>query len=138
MQPEVPGTDSWKEIVHQPVSHHHGWPIVSLSLPPPINPNVQIVCVVSPVQSSHASKTLKTDTPQLVQDKGKPYASPSSPSIDSSKFVSSCLHLKDDYSHVISEIQPQGSNQPRTTQEKSRGDSSEKGKIASQSGKYGF
>jgi hypothetical protein len=55
---------------------------------------------------SHASKRLKTDIPQLVQDKGKTTASPSSPSYDSSKSVSSCMHLKDHCSHVINEIQP--------------------------------
>jgi hypothetical protein len=48
------------------------------------------------------------------------------------------MHLKDDCSHVISEIQPQGSNQPRATSGKSKGDNSDKRKIASQSGKYGF
>jgi hypothetical protein len=42
-----------------------------------------------------------------VQDKGKVVASPSSPSNDSSKFMSSRMHMKDDCSHVISEIQPQ-------------------------------
>jgi len=85
---------------------------MSLLLPPPVNPNFQIARVVSPVQSSHAIKRLKTNIPQLVQDKGKSIASPSSPSTDSSKSVSSLLHLKDDFSHVINEIQLQGSNQP--------------------------
>jgi hypothetical protein len=111
---------------------------MSLPLPPPVNPNVQISCVVSPAQSSHAIKRLKIDIPQLVQDKGKAISSPSSPSTDSSKYVSSCLNLKDDYSYVINEIEPQDSNQPRATSEKSKGNNSEKRKIASQSGKYGF
>jgi hypothetical protein len=71
MQPEVPANDGWQEIVHQPFSHHRGWPIVSLPLPPPINPNVQISHVVSPVQSSHSNKRLKIDIPQPMQDKGK-------------------------------------------------------------------
>jgi hypothetical protein len=44
-----------------------------------------------------------------VQDKGKVVASPSSPSSDSAKSVSSRMHLRDDCSHVISEIKPQGS-----------------------------
>jgi hypothetical protein len=104
LQPKVPANDGWKEIVHQPVSHHRGWPTMSFHLPPPINPNVQISLVVSPVQSSHASKRLKTDVPQPVQDKGKEVASPSSPSTDSSKSVSSHLHLKDEFSHVINQI----------------------------------
>jgi hypothetical protein len=137
LQPKSPN-DGWKEIVNPPVSHHRGWPTMSFPFPPPVNPNVHISHVVSPVQSSHASKRLKTDIPQPVQDKGKAVASPSSPSDDSSKSVSSCMHLKDDCSHVINEIQPQGSNQPRATSEKSKGNNSEKRKIASQSGKYGF
>jgi hypothetical protein len=73
-----------------------------------------------------------------VQDKGKVMASPSSPSDDSSKYVSSHMHLKGDCSHVISEIQPQGSNQPRATSRKTKRDNSDKIKIASQSGKYGL
>jgi hypothetical protein len=138
LQPEVPTNDGWQEIFHQSISHHCGWPSMQLSLPPPVNPNVQISRVVSPFQSSRASKRLKTDIPQPVQDKGKAATSPYSPSIDSSKSVSSRLHLKDDFSHVISEIHPQGSNQPRATSEKSKGNNSEKTKITSQSGKYGF
>jgi hypothetical protein len=63
-------------------------------------------------------KDKKLDIRQLVQDKGKGMASPSSPSIESSKYVSSRLHLKYDFSHVINQIQPQGSNQPRATLEK--------------------
>jgi hypothetical protein len=94
--------------------------------PPPVNPNAQISHVVSPVQSSHANKKLKTDIPQPVQDKGKAVASPSSSSKESSKSVSSRLHLKDDFSHVINAIQPQGSNQPKAATEKSREDNSEK------------
>jgi hypothetical protein len=68
-----------------------------LSLPPLplVNPNVQITPVYAHVQSSHASKRLKTDIPD-VKDKGKAAASPSSPSNDSSKSVSSHMHLKDD------------------------------------------
>jgi hypothetical protein len=138
LQLEVHANDGWQEIVNPNVSHHRGWPNMSLPLPPPVNPNVHIACADSPVQSSHASKRLKTDVPQPVQDKGKTTASPSSPSNDSSKFVSSRMHLKDDCSHVINEIQPQGSNQPRATSEKSKGNNNEKRKIASQSGKYGF
>jgi hypothetical protein len=66
-----------------------------------------------------------------MQDKGKTIASPSSPSDDSSKCVSSRMNLKDECSHVISEIQPQVSNQPRATFGKSKGDNNEKEKIAS-------
>jgi hypothetical protein len=69
MQPEVPANDGWQEIVHHPISHHRGSPTVSLPLPPPVNPNSKIAGDISPVQSSHARKRLKTDIPQPVQDK---------------------------------------------------------------------
>jgi hypothetical protein len=43
MQPEVPENYGWKEIVHLIVSHHRGWPNLSLPPPPPpINPNAHI------------------------------------------------------------------------------------------------
>jgi hypothetical protein len=84
--------------------------------------------VHSPFQSSHASTRLKTNVPH-VQDKGKVVASPSSPSNESSKLVSSHMNLKDDCSHVISEIQPQGSNQPKATSGKSKGDKNDKKKY---------
>jgi hypothetical protein len=48
------------------------------------------------------------------------------------------MHLRDDCSHVINEIRPKGLAQPKTHSEISRGDNSNKGKITSQSGKYGF
>jgi hypothetical protein len=83
MQPEPPANDGWKEIVNQPTSHLSWLAHCLISLPPPpppINPNAQISHVVSPVQSSHASKRLKTDIPQPVLDNGKEVASPSSPS----------------------------------------------------------
>ena len=48
------------------------------------------------------------------------------------------MNLRDDCSHVISEIRPKGSAQPKAISEKSKGDSNNQGKIASQSGKYGF
>jgi hypothetical protein len=35
LQPEVPINDGWHDVVHQPAIHHDGWPIVSLSFPPP-------------------------------------------------------------------------------------------------------
>ena len=73
-----------------------------------------------------------------MHDKGKVVSAPSSPSSDSTKFVSSRMHLKDDCSHVISEIKPKGSTQPKDNSEKSKGDSNNKGKISSQSDKYGF
>jgi hypothetical protein len=48
------------------------------------------------------------------------------------------MHLRDDFSHVISEIKPQGSTQPKVNSGNSKGDNNNKGKITSQSGKYGF
>jgi hypothetical protein len=89
------------------------------------------------VKSSHASKRLKTESHHAF-DKGKAIDAPSSPSIDSDKSVSSQMHLRDDCSHVISEIKPKGSAQPKANLGKSRGDSSNQGRVASQTGKYGF
>jgi hypothetical protein len=138
LQPEVPENDGWQEIVHQAVSHHRGWTNLSLPPPPPlVNPNVQITLAHSPVHSSHASKQLKTEA-HHVHDQGKVVAAPSSPSSDSTKSISSYIHLRDDRSHVISEIKPQGSTQPKAISRKSKGEISDKGRIASQSGKYGF
>jgi hypothetical protein len=140
MQPEPLANDGWQEIVHQPVSHHHGWPTTSLSLPPPPppkNPNSQANHVVSPMQSSHAIKRQKIDVPKPKPDKGKGVANPSKPSKDSSGSVSSRLHLKDSCSQVISEIHPQGSDQPKNVREISKESSSEKRPNASHS-KYGL
>jgi hypothetical protein len=64
-----------------------------------------------------------------MHDKGKVVAAPSSPSSDSAKSVSSHMHLRDDCSHVISEIKPQGSTQPKANSRKSKGDSINKGKL---------
>jgi hypothetical protein len=130
LQPKIPANDGCQEIINLSVSHHRGWPTMSLPLPPPVNPNVHISCVVSPVQSSHTSKRLKTDIPQLVQDRGKIVASSSSPSNDSSKYVSSHLLLKDGCAHVISEIHPQGSNQPRLLPRSLRETIVKKGKLS--------
>jgi hypothetical protein len=141
MKTEPPANDGWREIVNHASSHRHGWTTLSFTLPPPppqFNPNAQISHVASPVHSSYLSKRLKTDIPQPMIDNRKEVDSPSSPPTESYKFVSSCLHLKYDFSHLISAIQPQASNQPRDTPEKSRGDSSEKRKYASHSNKYGF
>jgi hypothetical protein len=137
LQPEVPENDGWKEIVHLAVSQHCGWPNLSLHAPPPINQIVQVSPSHSPLQSSHVRKRLKTEA-HHAPDKGKVVASPSSPSNDSAKSVSSRMHLRDDFSHVISEIRPKGSTQPKANSEKSKGDNNNKGNIASQSDKYGF
>jgi hypothetical protein len=137
MQPEVPSNDGWKEIANPVVSHHRGWPNLLLPPPPPVNPNVYISPMHSPILFLHASKWIKTDVPH-VKDKGDATASPSSSSNDTSKFISSHMHLKDDCSHVVIEIQPQGSNQPHANSKKSMVVNSDKRNIVSQSGKYGF
>jgi hypothetical protein len=71
-------------------------------------------------------------------DKGKAIVASSSASNGSDKSMSSCMHLRDDFSHVISEIRPKGKAQPKENSERSKGDNNNKGRIASQSGKYGF
>jgi hypothetical protein len=93
--------------------------------------------VHSPIQSSHANKRLKIEA-HHAPDKGKATAAPSSPSNDSHKSMSSRMHLRDDCSHVVSEIGPKGSTHPKTNSERLKCDSHNKEKIASQSGKYGF
>jgi hypothetical protein len=82
------------------------------------------------MKSSHASKILKTEAHHAL-DKGKAIAAPSSPSIDSNKSVSSWMHLRDDCSHVINEIKPKGSAQPKENSGKSRGDSNNQGWVVS-------
>jgi hypothetical protein len=118
---------------------------VSFPLPhplPPINPNTQVDHVVSPVQFSHARKRVTDDVLKLEIDKGKGVATPSKSSKDSSESVSSHLHLKDNCSHVISVVHPQGSHQLKdVSHDKSemgtKEGSSEKRQNASHS-KYGF
>jgi hypothetical protein len=82
------------------------------------------------MQSSHASKILKTDSHHAF-DKGKAIATPSSPSNDFDKSVSSQMHLRDDFSHVISEIKPKDYPQPKDNLGKSRGDNNNQGRVAS-------
>jgi hypothetical protein len=83
------------------------------------------------------SKRFKTEA-HHASNKGKSIASPSSPSDGFDKYVSSQMHLRDDFSHVISDIRPKSSTQPKDNSWGSKGDSINKGMIASQSGKYGF
>jgi hypothetical protein len=142
MQLEPHANDGWQEIVHQPVAHR---PTLSLPLPhPPLPfiPNVQADRVVLLVQSSHASKRLKPAILEPKLDKGKEVANPSKSSKDSYESISSHLHLKHDFCHVISEIHPQGSNQLKVvaqdkSEKGSRESSSEKRKNASHN-KYGY
>jgi hypothetical protein len=84
-----------------------------------------------------SSKRLKTEAHQA-HDKGKATNAPFSLSNGSDKFGSSHVHLRDDCSHVINDIRLKGSMQPKENSERLKGDSNNKGKIASQIGKYGF
>jgi hypothetical protein len=84
--------DGWKDIVNQPAVHHHGWPTVSLPLPPPPPHNQhaqQIDHIASPAQSSHASKKLKTTIPEPLSSKGKKVLIHAKSSSDSSQSVTS-------------------------------------------------
>jgi hypothetical protein len=137
LQPEFLENNGWQEIVHPTVSQHHGWPNLTLPSPPPINQIFQAAPIHSPFQSSHASIRLKTEA-QHAPDKGKDTAAPSSPSNGSKKSVSSRMHLRDIFSHVINKIRPKGSTQTKENSERSKGDNNNKGRIASRSGKYGF
>jgi hypothetical protein len=112
LQPEVSKKDGWKEIVHLKVSQHRGWPNLSLPTPPHVNKIVQADPFHSPVQSSHVIKRLKTEA-HLAPDKGKAIATPSSPSNDSDKSMSSRMHFRDDFSHVISNTRPKVSTHPK-------------------------
>jgi hypothetical protein len=89
------------------------------------------------VKSSHANKRLKIEAHHAF-DKGKVVVAPSSPSNESDKFMSSQMHLRDDFSHMISEIMPKGSSQLKAISGKSGGDNNNQGRVASQTGKYGF
>jgi hypothetical protein len=111
--------------------------LLSFHAPLPNNQIVQVSPDHSPLQSSHARNRLKTEAHHAL-DKGKSIVSPSSPSNGYDKFVSSRMYLRDDCSHVINEIRPKGPMQPKENSSESKGDNNNQGKIASQSGKYGF
>jgi hypothetical protein len=136
LQPKVPENDGWQEIVHPSVSQHRGWPNLSLPAPLPINPIVQAT-PHSLMHPYHARKRLKTEAHHAL-DKGKDTVVPSSPSNGFDKSMSSWMHLRDNCSHVISEIRPKGSTQPKENSGKSKGENNNQGNIASQSEKYGF
>ena len=80
--------------------------------------------------------------PEPKIDKGKKMANSPNSSENLSELVSSHIHIKDSCSHVINEIHPQGSNQPKDAIEgkttgRSKESSSEKRQTASHS-RYGF
>jgi hypothetical protein len=139
MQPEPPAKYGWKEIIHHPVAHHNGWPTILFPLPPPpppFNPNSQGDHIVSHFQSSHARKKLKTAMPEPELDKGKKVANSPNSSENSFESISSHLHIKDNFSHVISEIHPQGSNQPKAATKYQKRAVMERGSTSHR--KYGF
>jgi hypothetical protein len=76
--------------------------------------------------------------PTTCMTKEKMLLPPPLPQVIQPNIISSHMHLRDDCSHVISEIKPKGSTQPKANSGNSKGDNNKKGKIASQSGKYGF
>jgi hypothetical protein len=82
------------------------------------------------MQSSHASKRLKKDIPEHVLEKGKGIATPFDSSKEYAIPVSSHLILKDDYSHVINALQPQGSKQSKAATEKSKENNKRRGKMS--------
>jgi hypothetical protein len=62
-------------------------------------------------------------------DKVKSIVSPSSSSNGPDKSLSSWIHLRDDCSHVNSEIRPKGSPHPKENLGKSRGDNNNQGMV---------
>jgi hypothetical protein len=104
-----------------------------------------LLCLLNPLSkpppthqwSPHANKRLKIEAHHAL-DKGKSTVAPSPPSNGSEKSVSSWMHLRDDCSHVITEIKPKGLAQPKENSGKSKDDNNNQGNIASWSGKYGF
>ena len=85
----------------------------------------------------YSNKRLKTEAYYaLVKEKAATTPSTSSNNYD--KSVSSHMHWKDDCSHMINEMRLKDSTQPKAGSEGLKYDSINKGKIASQTGKYGF
>jgi hypothetical protein len=86
---------------------------------------------------SYSNKRLKIEA-YYAPVKEKAATAPSTSSNNSDKSVSSHMHWKDDCSHMISEMRLKDSTQPKAGSEGLKDDSINKGKIASQTGKYGF
>jgi hypothetical protein len=70
--------------------------------------------------------------------KEKVATAPSTSLDNSGKSVSSHMHWKDDFSHMINKMRLKYSTQPKAGSKELKDDSINKGKIASQTGKYGF
>jgi hypothetical protein len=86
---------------------------------------------------SYSNKRLKTEA-YYASVKEKAATAPSASSDNSGKSVSSHLHWKDDFSHMINKMRFKYSTQPKTVSEGLKYDSISKGKIASQTGNMAF
>jgi hypothetical protein len=86
---------------------------------------------------SYSNKRLKIEA-YYAFFKEKAATAPSASSDNYGKFVSSHLHWKDDFPHMISKMRLEDSTQPKAGSEGLKYDSINKGKIASQTRKYGF
>jgi hypothetical protein len=86
---------------------------------------------------SYSNERLKIEA-HYAPVKGKATTTPFLPSNDSDKSVSSRIQWRDGCSHVINDIRPKGSTHPKENSESLKSDSNDKGKIASQTRKYGF
>ena len=89
------------------------------------------------VGMSYSNKRLKTEA-CYASVKEKVVTTPSAFLDNSDKSVSSHMHWKDDCSHVINKMRLKDSTQRKAGSEGLKDDSINKGKIASQTGKYGF
>ena len=86
---------------------------------------------------SYSNKRLKTEA-YYASVKERATTAPPASLDNSGKFVSSHLHWKDVCSHMINKMRLEDSTQPKAGSKGLKYDSINKGKIASQTGKYGF
>jgi hypothetical protein len=86
---------------------------------------------------SYSNKRLKTEA-YYAYVKEKAATAPPAFLDNSGKSVSSHLHGKDDFSHMIRKMRLKDSTQNKVGSEGLKDDSLNKGKIASPTGKYGF
>jgi hypothetical protein len=86
---------------------------------------------------SYSNKRLKIEAHYALVEK-KVTTAPFASSNNSDKSVFSCMHWRDNFSHMIKKIRLKDSTQPKVGSEGLKYDSSNKGKIASRTRKYGF
>ena len=86
---------------------------------------------------SSSNKRLKTEA-YYALIKEKVTTAPSRYSNNSDNYVSSHMHWKDDFYHMVNEMRLKYSTQPKVGSEGLKDDGINKGNIASQTGKYGF